>query len=155
MKYDCNDCPAYCCGYPIIEVKPIDIRRLARYFGVSADEAKAQFSEQENNRVRKLKQKPDKKFGSPVCMFLNQKSRQCSIYEARPTICREHPGDRCEWYDRRLFESLARGNRKVIRLKAMPWTIDGDTPIYTEKKLPDLLYEYAKKKVKKKRKAKR
>lgn len=151
MKYNCNDCVAYCCGYPIIEVKPPDIRRLARHFGVSPEQAKADWTEQENNRVRKLKQREDKKVGAPTCIFLNQKTRQCSVYYARPQICRDHPGDRCEWYDRQLFESIANGGRRVIQLKAMPWTIDGDDPLYTEKKLPDLLYQYAKVK---KRKAK-
>lgn len=139
--YDCGQCAAYCCGYPIIETKPKDIRRLARHFDLSAAEAKSQFTEKENNRVRKMKQRHDKKFNSPVCIFLNQKTRQCSVYEARPAICREHPGDRCEWNDRRLLETIAAG-KKVILLKVLPWTIDSDYPHYEAKRLPSLVAAY-------------
>ena len=123
-QYDCDSCAAYCCGYPIIEAKPADIRRLARHFGISADDAKEKFTEKENNRVRKMRQVPDAKLGAPVCMFLNRKTRGCSIYGARPQICRDYPGDRCEWNDRRLLETIASGGAKVIRLKVMPWKID-------------------------------
>lgn len=142
MLYDCDSCPAYCCGYPVIEATKSDIRRLARHFKMSEAEAKEKFTEKENNRVRKMRHRADKKFGATVCMMLNQKTRQCTIYKARPDICRAHPGDRCEWYDRRQLESIAAG-RRVIKLKEYPWTIDGDYPLYTAKKLPKLLEEYA------------
>ncbi len=147
-KYDCASCPAYCCGYPVVEAKPIDIRRLARHFGVSAEEAKERYTEKENNRVRRMKQRHDAKFGAKVCIFLNQKTRQCGVYSARPQICREYPGDRCEWNDRRLLEGIALRARmgphaKVIRLKVAPWKIDADYPDYTGTKLPDLLNAYA------------
>ena len=148
MLYDCSDCPAYCCGYPIIEVKKKDIRRLARHFQLSEAEAKEKFTEKENNRVRKMHHRADKKLDTTTCMMLNQKTRQCSIYKARPDICREHPGDRCEWYDRRLLESIAAG-RRVIKLHSYPWTIDGDEPLYEAKKMPQLVEEYAKRYVKK------
>jgi Fe-S-cluster containining protein len=142
--YNCDACPAFCCGYPVIETTKRDISRLARHFEISPQEAKSRFTEQENNRVRKLKQRHDKKFNSPVCVFLNQKTRNCSIYAARPKICREHPGDRCEWHDRAQFEKIANGGKKVIRLKVLPWTIDGDYPLYGKNKLPALLAAYAK-----------
>lgn len=144
MKYDCDSCPAYCCGYPVIEAKPADIRRLGRHFGMSADDAKERFTEKENNRVRKLRQTHDTKLGAPVCMFLNRKTRQCGVYAARPQICRDYPGDRCEWNDRRLLETIAKGGAKVIRLKVMPWKIDADYPDYTGNKLPALVSAYAK-----------
>lgn len=143
MLYDCNRCVGYCCGYPVIEAGKKDIRRLARHFNISADEAKEQFTEQENNRVRKMKQRFDKKMNAPACIFLNQKTRNCSVYAARPQICRDYPGDRCEWHDRNLFETAANKGKKVIRLKVAPWTIDGDYPIYDAKKLPALLDAYA------------
>lgn len=143
QKYDCNACAAYCCGYPIIEAKKPDIRRLARYFKLSPEAAKEKFTEKENNRVRKMRQKHDKKLNASVCIFLNQKTRQCSIYKARPKICRDHPGDRCEWNDRRLLETIANGGKKIIRLKVMPWDIDSDYPDYVEAKLPALVGAYA------------
>lgn len=139
--YDCDKCPAYCCGYPIIEASKKDIRRLARHFGLDYDAAREKFTEKENNRVRKMRQRPDKKLGAPLCIFLNQKTRRCSVYHARPQICRDHPGDRCEWNDRRLLESVA--GRKTIRLKVMPWHTDGDYPLYGARKLPELVHSYA------------
>ena len=141
--YDCESCPAYCCGYPIIETTKKDIRRLARYFGLSVATVRDKFTEKENNRVRKMRQRPDKKLNTPTCVFLNQKTRSCSIYKARPDICRAYPGDRCEWHDRRLLETVANG-RRVIKLKVMPWQTDGDYPIYTARKLPALVEAYAK-----------
>ena len=144
MLYDCDSCPAYCCAYPIVEATKRDIARLARYFDLPVEEAKEKFTEKENNRVRRMKQRQDKKFGAPVCIFLNQKNRQCSVYKARPKICREYPNDRCEWYDRSQFEKIANGGKKVIQLKVLPWTIDADYPIYTKRKLPSLLDAYSK-----------
>ena len=141
QPYDCEKCPAYCCGYPVIEATKTDIRRLARRFGMEPGAAREKFTERENNRVRKMRQQYDKKLGAPVCIFLDQKTRNCSVYEARPQICRDHPGDRCEWHDRRLLENA--GGKKVIRLKVMPWDIDADYPFYTERKTPALLEEYA------------
>lgn len=139
--YDCEKCAAYCCGYPIIEAKKQDIRRLARHFQLDYETARERFTEKENNRVRKLRHRPDRKLGATICMFLNQKTRQCSIYSARPQICRDHPGDRCEWNDRRLLETLS-GGRKVVRLKVMPWHTDSEYPDYTANKLPNLLRSY-------------
>lgn len=141
--YDCDSCPAYCCGYPVIEASKKDIRRLARHFGLSEAEAKERFTEKENNRVRKLKQRYDKVLKTPMCMFLNQRTRNCSIYKARPQICRDHPGDRCEWHDRSMIERIANNGKKVILLKVMPWQIDGDYPQYEEEDMPDLVEAYA------------
>ena len=142
--YDCSACPAFCCGYPIIEATPRDIRRLARHFGVDAATAKERYTEKENNRVRKMKRRADRRMGTKVCVFLNQKTRQCGIYEARPQICRDYPGDRCEWNDRRLLESGQRRNgRKVWRLKVAPWRVYEDYPTYTARRLPALVESYA------------
>ena len=139
--YDCDKCPGYCCGYPVIAASKKDIRRIATHFGMDYDTARDKFTEKENNRVRKMRQRHDKKLGTPVCVFLNQKTRGCSIYKARPQICRDHPGDRCEWNDRRLIESV--GGRKVVRLKVMPWDTDGDYPLYVARRLPELVQSYA------------
>ena len=139
--YHCEKCPAYCCGYPVIEANKNDILRLARHFKIDNDSAKERFTEKENNRVRRMRHRPDKKLGTSVCMFLNQKTRQCSIYHARPQICRDYPGDRCEWNDRRMLESI--GNRKVIHLKLMPWQTNADYPLYTARKLTALMQSYA------------
>lgn len=141
--YDCSACAAYCCGYPIIVATRADVARLARHFGISPEEAREKFTKPEGERQRKLRQKWDGKLGAMVCQFLNLKTRNCGVYRARPQICRDHPGDRCEWNDRRLLETIANGGKPVIRLKVAPWKIDADYPDYTAAKLPRLVEAYA------------
>ena len=139
--YDCSVCPAFCCGYPDIPATRADIARIARHLKTTALDAREKFTEAEGRR-RKMKHRPDAKFGATVCVFLNQKTRSCGIYRARPAICRDYPGDRCEWHDRMMLESIAAGKR-VIKLRKAPWTVDSDHPSYTEKNLPKLVADYA------------
>ncbi|MGE0640645.1 MAG: YkgJ family cysteine cluster protein [Thermoanaerobaculia bacterium] len=98
--YNCSNCPAYCCSYDHIETTPSDIERLARHHGVSAAVAKKRFTKLvDGGSMRVLRHKKDEIFGT-VCQFLDQETRQCGIYNGRPTICREYPGAvRCGFYD--------------------------------------------------------
>ena len=141
--YDCSKCAGYCCAYPIIPVKQKDTARIAAHFKVSLKEAKEKYTTPDGEGGRSLKHRWDKKLETDACIFLNQSSRMCTIYKSRPEICREHPGDRCEWYDRSLIEKIGNGGRKVVLLKVMPWTIDADYPDYTESDMPDLLQSYS------------
>ena len=103
--YDCDRCPAYCCSYARIEVKPRDIERLARHFSISTVTATERFTKpgaDEGEIV--LRHKKDEHFGT-VCRFLDTATRRCTVYEARPTVCREFPGAvRCGYYDFLSFE---------------------------------------------------
>ena len=48
--------------------------------------------------------KKDEHFGR-ACRFLDPKARRCTIYKARPTICRQFPAERrCGYYDFLMFE---------------------------------------------------
>ena len=42
--YDCTKCPAYCCSYARIEVKPRDVTRLARHFEIGVEQALSRFT---------------------------------------------------------------------------------------------------------------
>ena len=54
-----------------------------------------------------LRQKADEHF-KLVCRFLDSETRRCTVYEARPRICREFPGSaRCGYYDFLSFERRA------------------------------------------------
>jgi len=113
--YDCTDCPAFCCGiYEHIEVKPHDLKRLAKYFGLSEEETarrhtKIVFEE------RSLRRKKDPLLDGTVCKFLDLKTRGCSIYEARPTICRQYPGvPRCGYYDVYRFEQAQQSDPEIL-----------------------------------------
>jgi Fe-S-cluster containining protein len=107
--YNCNNCPAYCCSYEHIEATAADIRRLAGHFGVSERTARERFTRplpgERGQRI--LRHQPDVHFGS-VCNFFDTAGRHCTIYEARPGICRRYPGTpRCGFYDFLMSERSA------------------------------------------------
>jgi len=98
LSYDCLKCPAYCCSYERIIVEKKDLTRLARHFGVDVETARKRFTKiKEKEQV--LRHQKDKIYGS-VCMFLDLKTRNCTIYDARPGVCHEYPAqNRCGYYD--------------------------------------------------------
>jgi len=103
--YDCDRCPAYCCSYARIEVKPRDLERLARHFSISLDAARERFTKRgEDPGEIVMRHQKDEHFGT-VCRFLDATTRRCTIYEARPAVCRDFPGAvRCGYYDFLSFE---------------------------------------------------
>ena len=74
--YDCVDCPAFCCSvYERVQVTPRDIRRLAKYFGVTEEVATVRYTKMyEKERV--LRRKRDALFGQ-ACQFINPETRGC------------------------------------------------------------------------------
>jgi Fe-S-cluster containining protein len=112
--FDCNKCPAFCCSvYERVKVTRRDIKRLARHFGVPYETAERRYTKDfEGERV--LKRVKDVIF-EETCSFLNQETRGCSIYHARPTVCRGYPGRaRCAYYDLLQFERKQQGNEGVV-----------------------------------------
>jgi hypothetical protein len=98
--YDCSKCPAYCCSYDRIIVTEADVRRLARHFRISPAAAVRRFTRRGSEPgERILRHQPDRIYKS-VCRFLDPDRRICTVYEARPGICRDYPGSaRCGYYD--------------------------------------------------------
>jgi Fe-S-cluster containining protein len=48
-------------------------------------------------------------------MFLDQKTRGCTIYKGRPAVCRAFPGrSRCAYYDLLKFEREQQGDENVV-----------------------------------------
>jgi len=111
LRYDCTRCPAYCCSYAFIHVTARDIARLARHLGLSAEELRAKHTKQGRGpRQRALRHKSDPHFGT-VCRFLDTETRGCTVYQARPAICRDFPGTRrCGYYDFLTFERRSQGD---------------------------------------------
>ena len=105
LQYDCAKCPAYCCTYDEIPVKKRDIERLAKHFGVEFAIAQELYTKPtEDGKGRQLRHRKDSVFRT-ACAFLDRKKRQCTVYEARPGICRDFPGaSRCGYYDFLRFE---------------------------------------------------
>jgi Fe-S-cluster containining protein len=104
VRYDCSKCPGYCCSYPRIEVKDRDVKRLARHFGLDFAEAEKRFTRLYEPGERVLKHRKDEIYGS-ICRFFDTDARRCTVYEARPRVCRDYPnGTRCGYYDFLKFE---------------------------------------------------
>ena len=113
--YDCLKCPAYCCTYDRIIVTKRDVTRLAKHFGIDDATAEQRFTKNvENERV--LRQQKDEIFGS-ACMFLDPKTRRCTIYEARPGVCHEYPDQpHCGYYDFLRWERSHQDDEEFIPL---------------------------------------
>lgn len=104
--YNCHKCPAYCCSYDVITVTDADLRRLAKHFDLTFEQARRRFStpSEDSDSGRILRHRPDQHYGT-ACRFLDQDSRQCTVYSARPYVCRSFPGQgRCGYYDFLCFE---------------------------------------------------
>ena len=111
-SYSCSKCPGYCCSYPEIEVTQRDIARLAKHLGITEAQAEARYTKGE----RLLRHQKDRIFES-VCVFLDQQTRRCTVYEARPGVCRDYPDSkRCGYYDFLKFERTHQGDPKFIAL---------------------------------------
>jgi len=115
-KYDCNECPAYCCAvYERVQVNRRDVLRLAKHFGVSEEIAATRYTKVVN-KERILRRKADSLFGE-ACHFLNVVTRQCGIYHARPGTCRQFPDtERCAYWDLLKFEKQQQGDPDALPL---------------------------------------
>ena len=82
IYYDCLKCPAYCCSYERIIVGERDLKRLARHFDLDVETARRRFTKV-RDKEQVLRHQKDKIYGS-VCMFLDTKTRRCTVYDARP-----------------------------------------------------------------------
>jgi Fe-S-cluster containining protein len=114
--YNCSKCPAYCCSiYERVQVTKRDLKRLAKHFAVDLETAARRFTSiWQGERV--LRRKADPIFGK-ACKFLNPETRQCTIYHARPLVCREFPARaRCAYYDLLQFERIQQGDDTVLPL---------------------------------------
>ena len=116
-NYDCLKCPAYCCSvYDRVQVTTRDINRLAKHFHVTPEVATQRFTKMYDGKERVLKRKADPVLGES-CGFLDPETRGCTIYHARPAVCREFPTtSRCAYYDLLRFERNQQDDKDVLPL---------------------------------------
>ena len=114
-RYSCHKCPGYCCTYTEIDVTARDIERLARHFDLDYAQAEERFTKTNGEVGRRLlRHKKDTIFDS-TCMFLDQEKRRCTIYEARPGVCRKYPdSNRCGYYEFLKFEREQQGDEEWV-----------------------------------------
>jgi hypothetical protein len=93
-----------------------DVERLAKYFDLSFEEARRKYTKAVWGRKYVMRQKADKHF-ERICQFFDTKNRCCTIYKARPAICRSYPGTgRCGYYDFLSFERRAQDDPEWVAL---------------------------------------
>ncbi len=117
IRYDCSQCPGYCCSYDYIETKPADIARLAAHHGLTVAEAERRFTKKVRHQgevLRVLRHRTDSVYKS-ICLFFDRQERRCMIYAARPQVCRDYPnGATCGYYNFIRFERKHQGDATFI-----------------------------------------
>lgn len=114
IKYNCSKCPGYCCSYDRIEATDADVKRLARHFEMSFEAAEKKFCRWYADDERILRHQKDDIYGS-ICRFFDTDARRCTIYKARPAVCRDYPnGLKCGYYDFLKFERKHQDDKDFI-----------------------------------------
>ena len=114
--YDCSKCPAYCCSYEHINVSKRDINRLAKHFDIDPETAARRFTKSSSDGPVLRHQKDD--IYASVCTFFDRKTRRCTIYEARPEVCRDYPDrPRCGYYEFLKWEREFQDDATFVPLK--------------------------------------
>ncbi|MEE4235767.1 MAG: YkgJ family cysteine cluster protein [Anderseniella sp.] len=116
-KYDCGKCPGYCCSYPVIQVTKRDAERIARFFGITLAQAERRFFRADHGYKRLMKRQKDEHFGR-ICQFFDTDQRNCTIYEVRPSTCRDFPGKTCGYWD---FLNFERAGQKDASYVSTTW----------------------------------
>ncbi len=113
VMFNCSKCPAYCCSYDRVEVTKRDLLRIAKHFGISYKQAERRYTKA-SPVGRILRHQRDHIFKN-VCEFLDTEKRQCTIYDARPAVCRDYPDSRrCGYYDFLASERRRQGDSEFI-----------------------------------------
>jgi hypothetical protein len=115
LQYDCAKCPGYCCTYTDIEIGKRDIARLAKHFGLDFATAEQRFTKPHRKTGAPLLRHRADKIFQTACMFLDLEKRRCTIYAARPGVCRKFPDSRrCGYYDFLKFEREQQGDPDFV-----------------------------------------
>ena len=119
--YDCSKCPAYCCSYQDIELKERDISRLMKHLELDRETFMRRFTKS-GDVLPVLRHHRDDVFDS-VCVFLDRQTRRCTVYEARPNVCRTYPDrPRCGYYDFLTWERDFQGDETSLPLTRKSWS---------------------------------
>jgi Fe-S-cluster containining protein len=99
----------------VIALTKRDVERLAKHFGLSFNTAKKRFTREADGYKYLMRRKRDKHYGR-ICQFFDTKERRCTIYKARPAVCRDYPGKnaRCGYYDFLMHERRAQNDDTFV-----------------------------------------
>ena len=99
IKYErtmCSSCVSSCCTMPV-EVRFNDLLRLGLVQEFEREEPRKNIAKrlQKEGIVERFHQKSEiftlVRMGNNDCLYLDRKSRMCTIYDIRPDTCRNHP----------------------------------------------------------------
>lgn len=117
MKFKCEKCPGYCCSHGRIGVTDHDIRRLAQHFGLSEADARRRLTYRHTTdgvEEQLMRHHKDTVYKS-VCKMFDRETRKCTVYEARPNVCRKYPyGKTCGYYNFLHFERVHTGDDDYV-----------------------------------------
>ncbi len=107
MSFNCNKCPGYCCSHSRIAVTDHDIARLSQHFGISEKKTRERLTyhyKTQDISEQILRHQKDNVYKS-ICKLFDREKRQCTVYAARPNVCRKYPyGNTCGYYNFIKFE---------------------------------------------------
>lgn len=100
LTYNCKKCTGFCCSYEDIPVERHELKAIAEHFQLPYNVARAKYTTKSTDDGRTVfRHKKDTIFKS-VCQFLDTKTRKCTIYQVRPSVCRTYPeAPRCGYYE--------------------------------------------------------
>jgi uncharacterized protein len=86
LRFECTQCGDCCTGTPgYVWVNEEEIGALAKHMGIAPDDFEARY-------VRRVgKRKSLVEFENGDCVFFDNQTRKCKVYEARPRQCRTWP----------------------------------------------------------------
>src|SRR5690606_34820429 len=92
----CHGCHSTCCTLPV-EVKIKDLIRIGVVDEFEKDEPPKNVAKrlQKEGIIERFSQKSGiftlARMSNDDCLYLDRKSRMCTIYDVRPDTCRNHP----------------------------------------------------------------
>lgn len=107
---DCTRC-ANCCKTLQIQLDDKDIRRISDHLKKTTDEFADEYLEQNEEGAFRIRTKP--------CPFLGEDDR-CTIYDIRPTVCREYPYTNKEGL---VFRTMGIAN-SALTCPAVYWVVE-------------------------------
>lgn len=96
--YDCSKCRSTCCSFPEITLTKEEMKPMAKALGITTEQFKKKYTKRTDDKTGwQFRHKKHKVLGS-ICVFSDPKIG-CKMYAVRPSVCRDHPGPRCSFYD--------------------------------------------------------
>ena len=98
VSYNCSRCNSTCCTFPEISLSKEEMKPMAEALGITTEQFKKKYTKRTEDKTGwQFRHKKHDIHGS-ICVFHDPKVG-CSMYSVRPSVCRDHPGPRCSFYD--------------------------------------------------------